>query len=263
MSDIPRRHLIIPDTQLRPGVPTEHIGWAASAAVDYKPDVIMVMGDWWDLPSLSMHDAPGSKEAEGRRVRPDIDIGNEAFERFWGPIKAEMDRVKRNKQKLWNPERHFLFGNHEDRLTRAICRDPKFDGLLSLADLKTPGFQRHDYQRIVNIDGIRYCHLFPNVYSGRPIGGTIVNRLNHIGGSFVQGHQQGFLYASKQYPDHVKHGLVAGRYYQHHETYRAEDVQNSEWSGLVVLNEVVNHNGNGTYDLMPLSISYLSRRYGA
>jgi len=256
--DYQRRHLIIPDVQVRPGVPTEHIAWAAKAAVDYKPDVIVVMGDWWDLPSLSMHDLPGSKEAEGRRVREDIDVGNAAFEMFWQPIKAEMDRLKKNKKRPWDPERHFLMGNHEDRLSRAICRDPKFDGFLSLDDLKTPGFQRHDYLRIVRIDGISYCHSFPNVHSNRAIGGTIVNRLNHVGSSFVQGHQQGFLYASKQYPDHIKHGLVAGRYYQHHESYRAEDVQDCEWSGIVVLNQV--HEGD--YDLMPLRIGYLRRKYG-
>ena len=248
----------MPDTQLRPGVPTQHIDWAARAIIDYKPDVIVVIGDWWDLPSLSTHDAPGSKEAEGRRVRPDIDAGNEAFRKLWQPIKAEMDRLAKNRKRRWNPERHFLFGNHEHRLTRAICRDPKWDGLLSLDALETPGFQRHEYQRIVNIDGIKYCHFFPNPLSGKAIGGTIVNRLNHIGSSFVQGHQQGFLYASKQYPDHVKHGLVCGRFYLHSETYRPDDVQEAEWNGVVVLNEV----RNGTYDLMPLSMSYLSRKYG-
>ena len=99
------------------------------------------------------------------------------------------------------------------------------------------------------IDDIRYCHYFPNPLSGRPIGGTITNRLNHIGGSFVQGHQQGFLYGSKQYPDHVAHGLVCGRFYARHETYRLQDVQNVEWNGIVVLNEVRN---KGDFDVMPL-----------
>lgn len=124
--------------------------------------------------------------------------------------------------------------------------------------LRTPGFKRHDFLKIVPIDGIAYCHYFPNPYSGKPIGGTIVNRLNAIGQSFVQGHQQGFLYASKQYPDHVKHGLVCGRFHSHHEGYRPEDVQIAEWNGIVVLNEV----RDGTYDLMPLSFSYLQRKFG-
>lgn len=253
-----RRHLIVPDCQVRPGVDTTHLDWAAQAALDYRPDVIVVMGDFWDFPSLSTHDAPGSKEAEGRRVKPDIDAGNEAFERLISPILKKQTQLRKNKDKLWKPELHFLFGNHEDRLTRAIFRDPKWEGLLSLDSLKTPGFTRHPYLKIVEIDGIKYSHFFPNPFSGRPISGTIVNRLGHIGSSFVQGHQQGFMYASKQYPDHVKHGIVCGRFYSHHESYRTEDVQRSEWNGILVLNQVE----NGDFDLMPLRFDYLRRKYG-
>lgn len=254
----PRRHLIIPDAQIKPGDDLTHIRWAADAIVDYLPDVIVVIGDFWDLPSLSMHDAPGSKEAEGRNVLSDIEIGNEAFELLIGPMRKEQARRIRRKIKAWAPECHFLFGNHEDRLTRAVNHDPKWDGLLSLDSLKTPGFQRHPYLKILEIDGIKYAHYFPNPFSGRPIGGTIINRLGHIGSSFVQGHQQGFQYASKQYPDHIKHGLVCGRFYNHHESYRAEDVQRAEWNGIVVLNRV----NDGDYDLMPLRMEYLREKYG-
>ena|SRR5688572_19161250 len=254
-----RRHFIVPDAQIKPGDDLLHIRWAGEAIVDYLPDVVIVMGDWWDMKSLSMYDAPGSKEAEGRNVKSDIDAGNEGFELLTQAMSREIARRERQHMTRWKPECHFLFGNHEHRITRAVYNDPKWDGMLGLSDLKTPGFERHEYQKIVTIDGIRYCHYFPNPNTGKPIGGTVVNRLNHIGGSFVQGHQQGFLYASKQYPDHVKHGLVCGRFYRNHESYRPDDVQKAEWSGVVVLNEVV----NGQYDLMPLSMGYLCRKYGA
>jgi hypothetical protein len=208
--------------------------------------------------SLSTHEAPGSKGMEGSNVQEDIEAGNEAFARLVAPMQKEMKRRVSGHRKRWEPECHFTRGNHCDRISRALSREPKWAGVLSLDLLKTPGFKQHDYLKIVNIDGIKYCHFFPNPYSGRAIGGTIHNRLNHIGGSFVQGHQQGFLYASKQYPDKVAHGLVCGRFYSHHETYRPEDVQLSEWNGIVVLNEVK----DGSYDLMPLSYDYLRRTYG-
>jgi len=253
-----RRHLIIPDTQVRPGVDTVHLDWLAEAILDYRPDVIVHLGDHWDLPSLSTHDAPGSKEAEGRRVKPDIDAGNEAWLRFWSPVERRIKRLISGHRKQWKPECHFHVGNHENRLSRAIFRDPKWEGLLGLECLKTPGFQRHDFLKINTIDGIRYCHYFANPFSGKAIGGTITNRLAKIGGSFVQGHQQGFLYSCVQYPDHVKHGLVAGSFYLHDESYRPDDVQMSEWRGVVVLNQVE----SGSYDIMPLSMGYLKRVYG-
>ncbi len=253
------RHLVIPDTQIRPGDDTTHLDWAARAALKYLPDVIVMIGDWWDMPSLSMHDAPGSAEANGRNVLCDIQAGNEAFERFVAPIQKEQARRIKNKDKQWNPRCEFLMGNHEDRVSRALNADPKLDGILSLDNLKTPGFHRNDFLRIVPIDGIRYCHFFSNPLSGRPIGGTIPNRLNHIGGSFVQGHQQGFQYGCKQYPDKVAHGLVCGRFYSHHESYRPDDVQDCEWNGIVILNEIRN---NGDFDLMPLSFNYLRKTFG-
>lgn len=254
---MPRRHLIIPDCQVKPGVDTRHIDWAGKAIVDYLPDVIVVIGDFWDMASLNSHELPGSEELEGRRIMDDINCGNEAFEKLIAPLHTEQLRRTRRKLKRYDPELHFLFGNHEQRITRVTSQDPKWDGLLTLDALKTPGFERHKFLKIVEIDGIRYCHYFPNPHSGKPIGGTIINRLNHIGGSFVQGHQQGFMYATKQYPDHVSHGLVAGRFYSHHESYRPENVQAAEWNGIIVLNQV----SNGDFDLMPLRYGYLQDKY--
>ena len=248
----------MPDAQIKPGQDLTHIDWAAQAIIDYLPDVIVVIGDWWDLPSLSTHDAPGSKEAEGRRVKADIDAGNEAFSRLIGPMMSLRMRQMSNRKREYKPECHFLMGNHENRLERAIFRDPKWEGVISIASLETPWFKRHDFLKIVEIDGIKYAHYFPNPLSGRPIGGTIHNRLGHIGSSFIHGHQQGFSYAMKQYPDHVKHGLVCGRFYQEHEHYRPADVQFSEWNGIIVLNRV----NNGDYDLMPLRMDYLREKYG-
>jgi hypothetical protein len=43
------------------------------------------------------------------------------------------------------------------------------------------------------IDGVHYSHYFSNTHSGKPIGGSIDNRLNKIGHSFVAGHEQGLL----------------------------------------------------------------------
>jgi len=254
-----RRHMVISDPQVKPGGSIKHLGWAAQAVVEYKPDVLVLIGDWWDLPSLSKHEPIGSMHLEGSRLQADIDAGNEAMRYFCEPIERERDRLVKGKRKHWDLDAHITFGNHEWRLQRTISADPKMDGVLTIDALKTPAWiKRHPFLEIVQIDGIKYCHYFANPLSGKPIGGTIHNRLGHIGSSFVQGHQQGFLYASKQYPDHVKHGVVCGRFYKEHEHYRPDDVQRSEWNGIVVLNQV--HDGD--FDIMPLRYDYLERKYG-
>lgn len=248
-----KRHLIIPDTQIRKGVGTVHIDWAARAICKYKPDVLIVIGDWWDMPSLSSYDAPGSKKAQGRRYKRDVEAGNEAFERLVAPMNKEMKR-----HKYWKPECHFFFGNHEDRITRYVDSDPRWEEHVSLDDLKTPGFRRHEFLQIISIDGIAYSHYFVNVNTGKPIGGSIQNRLAKIGRTFVQGHQQGFQYARQEYPGGIaRHGLVAGSFYTHTEDYRTPQ-GDGEWRGIVVLNGV----NNGDYNIMPLPMDYLKETFG-
>ena len=97
------RHFLVPDTQVRPGVPTDHIDWIAQAIVDYRPDFVCHIGDHWDCPSLSMHDGPGSMKMEGARYEDDVAAGNDAFSRLCTPMEAEQARLKRNKEKQWNP----------------------------------------------------------------------------------------------------------------------------------------------------------------
>ncbi len=47
-------HAFIPDTQVKPGVPTDHIGWAGEEIAARKPDVIVQIGDWAEDKKLSL-----------------------------------------------------------------------------------------------------------------------------------------------------------------------------------------------------------------
>lgn len=253
---MPRRHYILPDTQLRAGVPADHIDWIAQDIVRRKPDAIIVLGDWWDFVSLSTHAAPGSAATENQRIEKDLLAGNRAFARLAEPIQAEIDRRVKKHRARWNPRRVFLFGNHEDRLRRAVERDPKWSGILGDHLMLTPGFERHAFLSRVVIDGVLYSHYFQSSHSHHAIGGTIDNRLNKIGCTFVQGHEQGFRYGTRiQASGATWHGLVAGSCYVHREEYRGNQGQ-KHWRGCVVLNEV--HDGD--FCVMPLTLDYYARR---
>src|SRR4029077_11239935 len=105
-------------------------------------------------------------------------------------------------------------------------------------------------------DGVSYSHYFANTHSGKPIGGSIDNRLNKIGRTFVQGHEQGLLLGLRQFPGNVtRHGVVAGSFYLHDEAYRGLQ-SNGEWRGIVVMNDV----RDGQFDIMPLSLNYLRKK---
>jgi hypothetical protein len=251
-----KRHFIIPDTQVRPGVPTDHLEWVGQAIVDYKPTAVLHLGDHWDFPSLSSHDKPGSLKMEGARYEDDVASGCEAFVTIGAPMFKEIRRQSRNKN-AWNPDRHFLFGNHCDRVTRAINEDPKMSGCISLRHCVTDGWLRHPFLQKLWVNGVCYSHYFQNNGSRFAIGGSIDNRLNKVGETFVQGHQQGLIYGSRMYPTgKTRHGLVAGSCYLHREEYRGNQGQR-HWRGCVVLNEV----NDGDYCIMPLTLEYLCRKY--
>lgn len=246
-----RRHLIIPDTQVSEGVPLAHMRWVGEAIRRYKPDVVVHLGDHWDMPSASSWSAPGSKDKEGARIYKDIEAGNEALE-----IMEEAMGDFQPKRKI------ILRGNHEHRLTRLIENDPKLEGAIGfhLFNDRDLGWEVVDYfngsPNAVDVDGVMYAHYFANPNTGKPISGTIQNRLSKIGSSFVQGHQQGLLQGNQQYATGlIRHGIVAGSCYLHDEPYKG--MANAHWRGIVVLNEVK----RGQFCEMPLTLDYLCKEY--
>lgn len=242
----PKKHIIIPDTQVRAGVPTDHLSWIGQYVQDKKPYTLVVLGDWWDMPSLSMHDALGSKAMEGARYEFDIESGNDAMDQFLKPIKNRP------------PQMVFLMGNHEDRVTRAAFRDPRLENTVSLKDMNCyQNFQVHDFLDVVDIDGIWYSHYLYNPLTGRPYGGTMDNRLNKIGHSFTQGHEQTFRFANRYLGDGTQqNGLVVGACYLHDERYKGPQ-GNFHWRGIIVKHQV----NDGSYDLMQVNLDFLCRKY--
>jgi hypothetical protein len=255
---ISRTHLIIPDTQAKPNVPTDHLGWIGQYILDKKPDVIVHLGDHADMESLSSYDV-GKKTFEGRRYKADIEAANEAFDILCNPLETYNKRVRATKHAQYLPERHLLLGNHEDRINRATNDDPKLDGTISTDDLnyKAHGWNVHPFLKPVEIDGIHYAHYWAAPMTGRPYGGTAAGRLSKIGHSFTMGHQQTLDYAVRFLSNGQQQcGLVAGAAYLHDEDYKGYQ-GNAHWRGIIVKHEV----SEGAYDPMFVSLSYLCRKY--
>ena len=161
------RHLVIPDTQCKPGYATEHLEWVGKYAAEKKPEVIVHLGDHWDMPSLSVYDV-GKKAFEGRTYQSDITAGNLAMNRLMKPIVNEINRLKRNRKKTWNPKLVFLIGNHEQRIERAIESDRKLEGLVGYNDfnLKQYGWEVQDFLdvKIINIDVVLWDTFKTELY---------------------------------------------------------------------------------------------------
>lgn len=248
MSRLGKRIVVIPDTQVRPGVPTHHLDWVGAAIRDYKPDVVVHLGDHWDMESLSSH--AGALESEGRRYIADIDSGNAALQRLddaMGPV----------------PRKVILRGNHEQRIERVVKDVPKLAGALTYDHFndRALGWEVVEHSGsdpgIINICGIKFAHYFTPANTNRAIGGDASYKLSKIGESFVQGHVQGLSIGDKQFATgKCIRGVVAGSCYLHDESYKGH--ANAHWRGIVVLNEVY---PDGRFSVMDVTLTKLCQKY--
>jgi len=251
-----RRHLIVPDTQVRPGVPLDHLDWVGKYIAAKMPDVVVHLGDHWDFPSLNGHEEPGSAPMEGKRYADDLHVGNEAFKRLCEPMEAEIARRNNFHRQRWKPRKVFLTGNHEARADRAANNNPKWIGTIGSDQCDIRDWERHAFQEQVLIDGIYYSHFFSNTGTGKPIGGEVPNRLAKINASFIQGHEQGRRGGERvTATGRTIRGIVTGSCYLHREEYRGPHQRH--WRGILILSEVQ----DGEFDCAEVSLKYLCRRY--
>ena len=77
--------LIIPDTQVKPGVNLNHLTWLGKYICDIRPDIIVHLGDHFDFPSLSTYDR-GTAAIEGKRVQADLNTGLLGMDLLTAPL---------------------------------------------------------------------------------------------------------------------------------------------------------------------------------
>jgi hypothetical protein len=246
-----KRHLVITDVQAKPDKDFSFLTAIGNYIVKQKPDVIICIGDFADMPSLSSYDV-GKKAFEGRRYVNDIKAAKEAMDALLDPLREYNIRARRNKEKTYSPRMVLTLGNHEQRILRAINDDPKLDGLVSLNDLPYQEWEVIPFLEVIAIDGICYSHYFTSGVMGKPItSSAALLTKKHM--SCVAGHQQGRQISyGKRADGKEMTAIIAGSCYPWDEDY-LDHQSNIHWRGIYVLHEVV----DGSFDEMAVSTRYL------
>lgn len=249
--------LVIPDCQVKPGVPLDHLAWLGEYIVDKRPDVIVHLGDFPDMSSLSSYDV-GKKSFEGRRYKLDVESAKEAQEILLAPLTKLQVRQINNKKRVYSPRLVMLLGNHDERINRAVNNDAKLDGVLSTRDLQYEefGWEVHPFLSVVVINGIAFSHYFPTGTAGRPAA-TASAQLSKQHMSCIAGHQQGLQIATGKRADgQLLTSIIAGSFYLHDEEYLGNQ-GNKHWRGALMLHNVE----DGSFDLNLLPMKYLKEKY--
>lgn len=251
------KHLVLPDTQCKDGDDFKFLYNIGLYICEKKPDKVVCLGDFADMPSLSSYDV-GKKSFEGRRYRLDIEAAHRAMEALLAPLQAFNERAIKNHKERYNPELILTLGNHEHRINRAVNDDPKLDGTIGIGDLRYEeyGWKVFPFLDVVVVDGIAYSHYFTTGLAGRPCS-TASAQLAKKHQSCIAGHQQGLQVATAYRADGTRlTSIIAGSCYEHNEDYMSSQ-GNNHWRGVLVLHDVK----DGEFDLMSVNLDYLNKRY--
>lgn len=242
-------HLVIPDSHAHPDYDNERYSALSKLIADLNPDVVIDIGDWFDMASLCSYDK-GTRGFHGRRYQMDIAAGLEAQERLLGPL-------RRRKKKL--PRFVRCLGNHEHRIVRAIDREPELlEGTIGLGDLQSREYKWEEYPFLqpVEIDGVHYAHYFVSGVMGRPVSSARA-LLNHQNTTCIMGHSHTFDYATKA---NIKgdrfHGIFCGVF----QDYTPEFASATDYMwrpGVLILRNVE----NGDFDMEWVSMKRLKELY--
>lgn len=252
-----KTHLVIPDPHAHPDYGNERADWLGKLILDAKPDVVINLGDQWDMSSLSAYDR-GKASFSGRNYKKDIEAGLEFSDRLWGPLK----RAKRKQ-----PYSVYIEGNHEERIRRVLEIQPELDGAISYRDLditryyhtfvpytgSTPG--------IIELDGVVYAHFMVSGVMGRPISGehpsyTLLEKQFQ---SVTVGHTHTFDFCQRTTATGKRiQALVAGCYTDQVMPWAGEEICKMWCPGVVLCHDVE----DGHYDLEWVSLQRLKKEYG-
>ena len=255
-----RTHLVIGDAHSQPEIPNDRFDWLGSFIMDLKPDVIVQMGDWASMDSLSSYDK-GKKAHEGKRYLKDIDHAYDALKRTFAPLEKYNKMRAKNKKEQYKPKVYHLVGNHEHRITKAGESSAEFDGLMMVEDIGFDGYGTLvPFLEHIVVDGVAYCHYYTSGVKGYAISGDFIGRrvIQKLKCSGTVGHGHKFNYfVDTNAKGQFVHGLAAGCYFDHHMDYAGPDNANFR-AGLAVKRNVV----DGDYDLEWVSLAEIKRRYG-
>lgn len=259
------RILCIGDAHVSPDKTNDRFTWLGKYIVDSKPDMIVQLGDFLSLESLSHWDKNKRLLMEGRRYRADIDAGRDALNRLYQPIRDYYSLCRRCKRKTYWPKLTWIMGNHEEWVPKYLETHPELDTEMDIIeDLNLYSYDRDveivPYGHWKLIDEVAFTHA-PIMANGRPVQGSLAMAsalgLFHHSVVFGHLHHLEFSCTNRHGRRTIQQALSAGCFFEGTFAY-CETANNKFWRGVVNLDT----RGDGTFDFETVSLDRLNDMYG-
>lgn len=236
--------VIVGDAHVAPGQDLWRFRALGELVAKVRPDVLVSVGDWTDVGSLSSYDV-GTVKGEGRRYHLDCKAAHDSM--------AELEKGMGG----YRCRRVLTLGNHEDRIDRAASKAPHLYGTIQISDLgyEAAGWDVVPYTEPWERQGVTVCHHLASGVMGKPIGGETPARSiiikQHT--SAIVGHLHTLDMAQRTVAGGRRlQAMVAGCFFDHRESYAGE-ANRLWWRGLVILRNVQ----GGSWDVETVSMDRL------
>lgn len=200
-----KKILVIPDSHTEPGQDLSRFDWAAKLIVHQRPDLIVELGDFMSVDSLSSWNRNKRLTLEQMRFEHEVDSAIEAIKRLFAPLQKLQQLQRRQHMAIYRPITVHCGGNHEDRVPRYAETHPEM--ALTLDRRMERVFAPHTfvipYKEFYEYNGIMFTHAPCNA-AGSPVAGkyALARATDLVQKSTVFGHLH-----RREHLNFARHGM--------------------------------------------------------
>jgi len=186
-----KKILVLPDSHTEPGQDLRRFDWAGKLIADQRPELIVELGDFMTVDSLSSWNRNKRLTLEQKRFEYEIDTAIEAISYLFAPLKELQATQRRQHVAIYHPITIHCNGNHEDRVQRYAELHPEM--ALTLDRRMERVFDPYNhvipYKEFYEYAGIMFTHAPCNA-AGSPVTGkyALARATELVQKSIVFGH---------------------------------------------------------------------------
>jgi len=253
-------HLVIPDAHAFKEDNFDRFKWLGNLIVERQPEVIVNIGDFWDMPSLCQYDV-GKKDFVFKNLKEDIESGHKAEKLIFSEIHKYNNTRTLSKKKKYTPTVLKLMGNHEARVSKLLTYEPRWEGTVSMDAFKTRQEMPEtfvDFMSVAIVDDIAYSHYFVSGVMGRPFSSArALLGKKHMSCTMGHTHILDTADADKLDGNRAR-SLICGSFHdKNYKGFAGEQVDNLYWNGIIYKHGV----NKGDYDREEISVERLENLY--
>lgn len=151
--------IILPDVHMTDKLPKDYLP-VRDFIKSYKPNKVIILGDFMDVASLSAWDYDKKRIMEGKRFMAEVALANEELDFLQSCVKDKEDPI------------FYIEGNHEDRVNRYLDKNPEMEGMIEIPQqlkLKERGIQWFPYvnqdKKPLKVGDMYFIHgMYTNQY---------------------------------------------------------------------------------------------------